>query len=52
MTLASYPDQKANLTHPVSVIINEAWELIRNDPERFLAWEVTEIEELQSLGLY
>jgi hypothetical protein len=50
--LASYPKQMTSNTRPISQIINEAWEMIRNKPLDFPRWEGEQIENLQSRVLF
>lgn len=46
--LQTYLQQKKNNTRPISQIVNEAWETIRNDPQRYPQWENEQIVNLQS----
>lgn len=48
MTLQPYSQQLLDNTLPVSLIINQAWNKIRDDPANFPRWEDEQIENLQS----
>lgn len=48
IALRNYPQQKADTTRPVSLIINEAWAKIREDSEGYNQWESDQIINLQS----
>ena len=52
ITLQSYPDQRANNTRAVSLIINEAWAKMKEDPENFHLWESGQIQNLHSYTMF
>jgi hypothetical protein len=47
--IASYNEQRNEIDRPVSLIINEAWEKIREHPEGYNKWENKAVEEIKSM---
>lgn len=49
IALLPYPEQLRTNTRPVSLIINEAWLKIREEPKNFSQWEIEQITNIRSL---
>ena len=51
ISLRNYSDQFTTFKNPVSKIINDAWQLIRSDPDSFLVWEEENLKKLSDLNV-
>ena len=47
--LASYNEQRNEIERPVSLILNEAWEKIREDADGYSEWENTTVKEINKM---